>query len=90
MHGKCPPFFIPLVQLIPLFAPGRLSYRNGSTYEGELRANEFDGFGVYRDVPNHNVYEGLWQGGKMHGEGVHAAPRHLRKLYTAAASSTLQ
>jgi len=53
-----------------MWGQGRLAFRNGSTYEGEFRTNEFDGYGVYVDALNHNVYQGRWLAGRMHGDGI--------------------
>lgn len=55
---------------IPVRHVGKLSYKDGSHYEGELTAHgQRDGFGKLV-FANKGVYEGGWRNDKMHGKGV--------------------
>ena len=49
--------------------PGSCRY-----YKGEYKNDEKEGFGVYR-YSNGRKYEGTWEAGKMHGEGIMIDPQ---------------
>ena len=46
---------------------GKLIFPDGSTYEGDFKNNEFDGFGIYKSKSY--IYEGNFVKGKMSGKG---------------------
>lgn len=48
---------------------GRVTFTNGSEYEGEFKADEYHGFGRKVDS-NGDGYEGQFREGVMHGEGT--------------------
>ncbi len=49
---------------------GKFVLNDGSVYEGSLKENMLDGFGVYK-WPDGRTYEGQWKANKMHGKGVY-------------------
>ena len=50
---------------------GRLQWRDGSTYDGDVVNGVREGFGVYRRCSRRPfVYEGEWRKGMFHGRGV--------------------
>lgn len=46
---------------------GKLTYANGTEYEGEFNDNLIEGTGVFKGKKH--IYEGEWKAGKMHGTG---------------------
>lgn len=48
---------------------GRLTYQDGTTYEGSVINSVPEGFGVWR-FPNGDYYEGKNFKGKFHGQGI--------------------
>jgi len=48
--------------------PGTYCFEDGSTYLGNHKNNEFDGFGIF-SWKNGQVYEGRWKAGLMEGDG---------------------
>ena len=44
-------------------------YKDGSTYEGQIKADKKHGFGIYV-WPDKRKYEGWWLNGKQHGLGI--------------------
>lgn len=49
---------------------GKLTYPNGSYYEGNLRDQQAEGFGVLYSKPNCPLYQGFWRGSKFDGDGI--------------------
>ena len=48
---------------------GRQTYSDGSSYEGDFKEGEFEGYGVFA-WGSGDSYEGMWAGGKPEGLGV--------------------
>lgn len=46
---------------------GKLTFSNGTSYEGDFRQNNFEGFGT--SVTKNHKYVGSWKNGKMEGAG---------------------
>jgi hypothetical protein len=52
---------------------GIITYPNGVTYEGQLKADKKAGFGIYKWADGRK-YEGCWAKGKQHGIGSFEDP----------------
>ena len=49
---------------------GILKYADGSKYEGQLKNNKLDGFGIFYRPDGSKKYEGEFQAGNYHGKGI--------------------
>ena len=52
---------------------GRLSYGDGSSYDGEFQLNYFEGLGTYT-WPNGAQYTGMWHGSRPIGKAEYIGP----------------
>ena len=47
---------------------GKFEWSDGTSYEGEVLKNVFEGQGAYK-WEDGRKYSGMWKAGEMHGEG---------------------
>lgn len=47
---------------------GKISYRNGDSYEGDWLEQKKHGFGTIIFAKDNNVYSGFWKDDKRHGK----------------------
>ena len=49
---------------------GKLTFPNGSYYEGNFREQHAEGFGVLYSKPSCPLYQGFWYNNKYEGDGI--------------------
>ena len=51
---------------------GKLTFPDGSVYEGEFKNGKYQGYGVYikESKPKPAKYQGEWVNGLYHGKGI--------------------